>query len=320
MTRNRTVTRKIVVSLLISVTLLVSAFYAQSAAAVSLKRETLITGTAITLGDVFEGLPAELADKVLGPAPQPGQDMVLNARTLLRVSLALDLPWKPTSSAEYIVLRSPASIVDQTQIKQALAKALLEQSISKRFDISWEQGPTKLVLPADQDNTVEVQDIFIKQDQNRFEATLVAPSKERPLQTAHISGKIIPIISVPVLKDTTRAGTIIGPRDIETIDVAEFTLKQDTILTAENLIGTTPRRLLNAGQPVKANEIEAPKIVERGEYITMIFKQGPLHLTARGKALEHGAKGDLIRVVNTGSNQTVEAMVTNIKEVTVQTY
>ncbi len=54
--------------------------FAQSASAVSLKYNTLVEDNVITLGDVFTGLDRK-ADKVLGPAPRPGQDMTLNART-----------------------------------------------------------------------------------------------------------------------------------------------------------------------------------------------------------------------------------------------
>ena len=32
-------------------------------------------------------------------------------------------------------------------------------------------------------------------------------------------------------------------------------------------------------------------------------------LTARGKALQHGSEGDVIRIANTQSNQTIEAEV-----------
>jgi len=39
-----------------------------------------------------------------------------------------------------------------------------------------------------------------------------------------------------------------------------------------------------------------------------------------GKGLEHGSKGDLVRVVNNSSNRTIEALVTGEREVTVQTF
>ena len=80
--------------------------------------------------------------------------------------------------------------------------------------------------------------------------------------------------------------------------------------------GLTPRRMIAAGKPVKANDVQAPRIVARGEAVTLIYKAGALNLTARGKALEFGAKGDVIRVVNTQSNRSIDAIVTGDQEVT----
>ena len=82
----------------------------------------------------------------------------------------------------------------------------------------------------------------------------------------------------------------------------------------------TPRRVIFEDKPIKIEDIEAPRIVKRGENVTMVFKEGPLVLTAQGKALEFGAKGDAIRVTNLTSSRTVEAIVTGEKEVSVSVF
>ena len=82
----------------------------------------------------------------------------------------------------------------------------------------------------------------------------------------------------------------------------------------------TPRRMVIEGKPIKLSEIEAPQIVRRGQNVTIIFKNGAMELTAMGKALENGSKGDLIRVVNANSSRTVAATITAEKEVRVQSF
>jgi flagella basal body P-ring formation protein FlgA len=42
----------------------------------------------------------------------------------------------------------------------------------------------------------------------------------------------------------------------------------------------------------------------------MILESPGLLLTAKGQALEDGAKGETIRIMNTQSNRTIEAVVT----------
>jgi flagella basal body P-ring formation protein FlgA len=63
---------------------------AKESFAANLRNIAVIEESVIRAGDVFEGLQYK-ADTILGPAPQPGKDIVLNARTLLRIAVALDL-------------------------------------------------------------------------------------------------------------------------------------------------------------------------------------------------------------------------------------
>lgn len=290
--------------------------YANSA--ISLKRNSVVEGRAITLGDVFYGVPADKADRVLGAAPQPGQDMVLNARTLMRIALALDLSWRPVSSADYAVIRRAATIIGQEQIESALQDALGHDSIAGRYKITLSPGQTaQMILPASSAAHVEIKDFNPDMTRGLFEATLVAPSKEAPLQELRISGTLRPVISVPVLKDTLRNGDVIGRNDIRMLETYERSLNHDVVLDADTLVGMTPRRMIFPGQPVKDGDIEAPRIVKRGESVTMIFKSGGLNLTAKGKALENGAKGDVVRVVNSASSRNIEAIVTAPGEVSV---
>ena len=49
----------------------------------------------------------------------------------------------------------------------------------------------------------------------------------------------------------------------------------------------------------------------------MVLQQKSMTLTAQGKALEAGTDGQVIRVVNTMSNRTVEAVVIGPNQVSV---
>ncbi|GJL84369.1 MAG: flagellar basal body P-ring biosynthesis protein FlgA [Micavibrio sp.] len=305
----------VTLSLFMGTMLLLTASH--SAHAVDLRQNSVITDNTIKLGDVFYGLSGD-ADKVLGPAPRPGTEMVLNARTLMRIAIALDLPWRPASSADYVVLSRAATLVDREQIENGLKEALIEKGLKGNYNLKFADGNTDIILPQGQPGTIEITSISFDPKKDWFEADIVAPSKNNPIHRARLSGQVERLTSVPVLSDTLHKGTIIGKRDIEFVDLPSRSVNHDYIRNADDLRGMTPRRILHAGKPIQTSEIQAPRIVERGDFVTMIFEDGMLSLTAKGKALENGAKGDFIRVVNTGSNRTVEAVVTAEREVTVQ--
>ncbi|MFK7838826.1 MAG: flagellar basal body P-ring formation chaperone FlgA [Bdellovibrionales bacterium] len=293
--------------------------YPQSAAAVSLRNHAVIDDNAIMLSDLFSGLPNG-KDKVLGPAPRPGQDMTINARTLMRIAIALDLPWRPAHSGEYVVLTRAATVIDSTMIEDALQAEINESGVSGHYKLAFASALAEMILPMDQPANVEVQSLNLRQDQNRFEATLVAPSKADPVQTLRVSGAIHRMIKVPVLLDTARKGEVIRARDIEYIDLRETDLRGDMALDMDDLIGMTPRRIIFPGKTVRMSEIQPPVIVKRGDNVTMIFDDGGMRLTAKGKALENGAKGDLIRISNLSSSRNVEGVVTAQREVVIKTF
>lgn len=317
--RTRLMIKEFCFSFLILGALLGIVIYPHSAAAVSLKTSSVIDDNTIMLSDIFSGLP-DGKDKALGPAPRPGQDMTLNARTLMRIAIALDLPWRPVHAGEYVVLSRAATVIDAEMIEDVLQTEIAQSGLSGTYKLAFAGSMNEIILPLDQPASVEVQSINVRQNQNRFDAVLVAPSKDEPLQTLRVSGALHRMIDVPVLTSPVRKGAVIGKRDIELISVREDEVRGDMVISADDLIGMTPKRIVMPGKMVKVNDLQAPLIVERGDLVTMTFNDGGMTLTARGKALENGAKGDLVRIANASSSRTVEAVVTGQREVLVKKF
>jgi len=295
--------------------------FSYSAHAITLRQNNVIMGHQITLGDIFSGLQAHNAKRVLGAAPHPGKDMVLNARTLMRIAIAMDVSWHPSSSTDYIVLSSAATLIDKDMIEDKLKINLRDQGLSGDFNlILSNDSATNIVLPHDEDQNVAVQELKLNRKRDWFTAVMVAPSLDNPLQRVTVSGRIERTVNLPVLSTNLRKGALIGKSDIDYIKVTARNINQDYILDPQDLIGMTPKRVILSGQPIKAVDIDAPLMVERGKSVTMIFEEGGLRLTALGKALQNGAEGDLIRVVNSNSNRTIEAVITGSQEVTIKTF
>lgn len=290
---------------------------AKAALAANLKDMSVVTDNTLKLGDLFEGLHQN-ADYVLGPAPQPGQDMVLNAKTLYRIAVALELPWRPESSAQQIVVRRAASVVPFERVEERLMDAVIEEGVESNFELKLFSQKEDIVLPHGNSETAELQSFSFNPQTDTFEAVVVAPSTANPITQIPVSGKIERMIQIPVIRSALRNGDIIGETDIDWIVIPEKKIQRDLVMKSDTLVGMTPRRSLLAGKPVLEGDLERPQIVTRGEIVTVIYKDGPMRLSAKGKALQNGAKGDAIRISNVNSNRTLQGFVTNTKEVTVQ--
>ena len=290
---------------------------ARSAMAANLKSVSVINSDTLTLGDLFNGLNRN-ADYIIGPAPQPGQDMVLNARTLYRIAVALDLPWRPASSGDQIIIRREATVVEYDSIKNALERELKTKGVRGKFNIELNNGEPTIILPNNLPENVEVASLKYNNQKDYFQATLVAPSNDNPIKEILVSGLVERMVSVPVLRSNLQNGDIIGKNDIDMIDVPQKTLQHNVIMDAEDMIGMTPRRIAHAGKFILAGTLGKPLLVTRGDKVSITFNEGPLILTAKGKALQSGAKGDQVRVTNINSSRTVDAIVSGNNQVTVQ--
>lgn len=303
------------VSLMLMAFLMVAG--AKTAFAASLRGQALLTKDTLTVGDIFENAGRN-AEYVLGPAPQPGKDMVLNAPTLLRIAMALDLPWAPQSSGDQIVVSRAATLISAEQVREQLTASLREKGVAENFMVDTGSASLDMVLPHDQPATVEITNVTYNHRTSRFDATISAPSAAKPARQITVSGSVKAITEVPVLKTSLRNGDLISDSDIDYVEIYENDIQPDMLLKGEDMIGMTPRRMVMAGKPVRTVDLQSPQLVERGKSVTIVFHEGPLKLTALGKAMQNGAKGDLIRVVNNSSNRPIDAVVNGPGEVTVR--
>ncbi|WLB91617.1 flagellar basal body P-ring formation chaperone FlgA [Bradyrhizobium japonicum] len=83
-------------------------------------------------------------------------------------------------------------------------------------------------------------------------------------------------------------------------------------------IGMQLRRAMRAGTPLRVADIVKPDFVLRDQAVTIIYQVPGLYLTTRGKAIENGAEGDTVSVLNLHSKRTLTGVVTGRGQVTVQ--
>ncbi len=294
-----------------------SIFITNTSQAASLKPVSVINSDSIKLGDIFDNV-GKNADYVVGAAPQPGTDMTLNARTLFRIASALDLKWRPTNSSDQVIIRRDATVVSYDKIETSLRNSLKDKGVHGRFDLTLNSGKPSIVLPNDIGENVEVSSIKYDRTRDYFNATLVAPSAENPIKKVNVTGVINRLTMVPVLMSNLQAGDIISEADINMVEISQKDIQHNMITKKENMIGLTPRRAAYAGKYLPQGSLIKPQLVKRGESVSITFREGPLVLSAKGKALSSGAIGDRVRVSNANSSRIVDAEITGSNQVVVR--
>lgn len=77
----------------------------------------------------------------------------------------------------------------------------------------------------------------------------------------------------------------------------------------EPFVGMELKRAVYAGKVITTNDIGLPTLIERNAIVTLEFERGPLLITTEGRALDAGAKGETVRVMNLSSKIILTAQV-----------
>lgn len=104
---------------------------------------------------------------------------------------------------------------------------------------------------------------------------------------------------------TLRPATVIGPGDLAVIDEVHPGALRDP----GEVLGLEARVALYAGRPIRPGDVGPAALVERNGIVTLVFHRGALAIATDGRALERGAAGEAVRVMNLSSRTTVTGVI-----------
>lgn len=282
----------------------------QAQVPVFLKSKTVVEGPIVHLGDLFEGLGAQGTTPV-ARAPAPGRRIQVSARWLAAVAQAYGVAWRPSSQLDGSIVERASIVIETAQIEGAALDALRRRGVTGRVSLVLDNPALRLHLPSDAAPTVSITGLAHDPESGRFTAHLVAPAEGTPLARATITGRAVEMIEVPVLRRRLVPGDVIRERDIEWLSLRADRIARNAVRDIAELLGKSPRRPVRGGQPLLGSELREPILVPKNSLVTIRLQTPRMILTVQGKALEPGARGNVIRVVNTKSNMVISASVTD---------
>jgi flagella basal body P-ring formation protein FlgA len=285
---------------------------------VELRASVRIDADVVRLGDLFSGLDAK-ADTPIARAPQPGERVELSARWLASLATAYDIDWRPRTQLDRIALERRARILDAPLVEEMLRDAFLAAGDSGELAIALDNRNLVLHLPTDADAQPRLIGLSRNARSGRFHATLVYPDKGTPQIRAELSGQATEMVEVPVPIRRITASEVIGAQDIAWTSVRADRLSHDAVVDAAQMIGKSPRRGLTADRPLRISDLREPVLVDKNGLVLIRLRTDTMQITAQGRALEEGAAGNAIRVMNTKSNTVINAVVSDVGIVDVTT-
>jgi flagella basal body P-ring formation protein FlgA len=111
-------------------------------------------------------------------------------------------------------------------------------------------------------------------------------------------------------------GQAIMESDLTFAMVPGTALMAGTVTTFAAVKDMEARRMLHAGEALRADDVRHPVVVTKGQIITMLFHAPGVDLTAMGRAMGEGGVGDTITVQNPSSFRMINGVISGPGTVT----
>jgi flagella basal body P-ring formation protein FlgA len=270
----------------------------------------------VTLGDLFEGAGARGSQPVL-EAPVPGERTLVSIREAFDLANSHGLGWRPVAPFDHVVITRAWRTLDRDEVLREIARTLRGLGAGDNLDINIPANAAKVAVARGAIAELAVEDAAWHASTGRFRATLVVDDGAGPARRHAISGRAWSVVELPVLNARLRRDDVIAAGDIAWKTFRAGRVPNDALARAEDLIGLSPTRTVTPGRPLRASDVDAPIIVDKGALVSIHLVTDRMTLGATGRAQASGALGDAIPVRNTQSKLVVEAIVTGPDRVSV---
>ncbi|PDT91665.1 flagella basal body P-ring formation protein FlgA [Bradyrhizobium sp. Y36] len=286
----------------------------------TLRASVTVTSDVVRVGDLIDNAGSAALIPVYR-SPDLGTTGTLTVGQVLSVLRAKQVIGVMTGEIKEVQVTRLARTLANKDLENAVAAALERRfglGDAANITVTFDRGVAEMRLDAS--NTGALQPVGTRYDarSGRFDIAFEIANDNNPTPTKlRFSGTAIETVEVAVLtRDIDRTDTLkASDVALERRPKAEVTGEP---ASRDRSVGMQLRRPMRAGTPLRAADIVKPDFVVRDQAVTVIFQAPGLYLTTRGKAIESGAEGDTVSVLNLQSKRTLTGVVTGRGQVTIQ--
>lgn len=276
-----------------------------------LKSAVTVTSDVVRIGDLIEN--AGIVAKVpIFRAPDLGHTGSVPADTIADAVRAHALIGLDTAGLAEVTVTRAARGIPVEEVEETIAQALSEQyALGAAADIRiiFEREMRAMYVEPTATGALRVARINFESRSGRFDATLEIPTGAGSRGTFRLTGRVEATVEVVTVVRQIERGAILRETDVMVERHPRATVGRDAVSDRSQAIGFAARGVLQPGRPLRNTDLMKPELVHRNQMVTMIFEVPGIVLTVRGKAMENGAEGDAIAVLNEQSKRTVHGTV-----------
>ena len=216
------------------------------------------------------------------------------------------------TGASEIKLRKSVRVLSQDEMVSAVRSFLKTRLISRKGDVEIKLISVplgKVLLPRGGDIRLDVMVPANTRFVGRTPLILRVVRGASEIRRIWVTAEIAVYSQVPVARRPIRAQELLQKADFEIRRRDMASLPVDVVMNIENIIGAVAVRSLSPGDIARKSDVRLPFLVKRGHLVRVRARRGKLLISAIGKSLDAGRRGDVVRVINIDSNKPIQARV-----------
>jgi flagella basal body P-ring formation protein FlgA len=282
-----------------------------TAAAPRLKELVTVTSEIVRIGDLVENAGAS-AEIPVFRAPDLGQTGAVQVSRIADALRPYDLSEIDTGGLTEVVVTRLSRALTAQDITERIARAFAGQySLGDAQNLAVILDRDVRILHVEPTVTGElvVARMHLEPRTGRFDIAFELPGSMLSRRTGlRFTGTVTETVEAAALTRPLKAGEVVKASDVTVARRPKTELRGDGI-AASQAVGLAAKVALRSGQALRTDDLIKPQIVQRNEAVTITYQVPGIMLTVRGKALEAGALGDVVGVLNIQSNRPVQATV-----------
>ncbi len=190
-------------------------------------------------------------------------------------------------------------------VTEALQNEFVEQGVDGEVEIEIFGGKTSFDLPNAQVAKILFSNFSLDEEQNRFTTDAEIFADGNPLEKTKLVGRYFIATEVWLPAVDIAKDEVIKEDNLEPRKIRSNRLREDDIISKGELVGKQAIRNIKAGKPVSKRDIREEIIIKKGNTVLAVYTHKGLQITSKLEALEDGAKGSKIKLLNTKSQKEI---------------
>jgi flagella basal body P-ring formation protein FlgA len=285
-----------------------------------LKRNVTVASEVVRIGDLIDNA-GNAANIPIFRAPDLGGTGAVPAARVLEAARTHHVLGVDAAGISEVLVTHASRVITAKDIEARIAQAIAEQQgLTGDSEIVAKLDRELRNLHVESTATAPLQVARLSYDirSGHFDVIFELPgsaiARRMPLR---FSGTAVETVEAAMLARPLSRGDIVRRSDIVIERRPKSEAGSEFVGNAERVVGLSLRRTMRTGQILRQADLMKPELVQRNETVTLVFEVPGIMLTSRAKALESGAEGDVVSVLNMQSKRTVQGTVTGLGTITV---